>query len=157
MHTVDTANNANISILVAINDSMCSRNALNFLGKLPFRLDKPRITLLHVFRKPSGGEELMGEKFMKELPDRYLAVLRNARDKLVSDGFDPEKIEIRLVKEPYQTVAEGIIDQFKKGSYDMVVSGRKKMSKSEEFVLGDPGIKLVRALEGASILIVTES
>ncbi len=146
-----------ISILVAINDSMCSRNALNFLSRLPFHSGNPRITLLHVFRKPSGGEALMGEKFMKQLPERYGAVLRDARDKLAANGFDPETIEIELVKEPYQTVADGIIDQFNKGAYDMVVIGRKKMSKSEEFVLGDPGSKLVRALKGASILIVTEN
>lgn len=146
-----------ISILVAVNDSMCSRNALNFLGRLPFHSGNPRITLLHVFRKPSGGEEMMGEKFMKRLPDRYRAVLRDARDKLVADGFDPERMEIRLVEEPYQTVADGIIDQFGKGAYDMVVIGRKKMSRSEEFVLGDPGSRLVRALKGASILIVTEN
>ncbi len=145
-----------ISILVAINDSMCSRNALNFLGKLPFHSETPRITLLHVFRKPSGGAELMGEKFMERLPERYRAVLQDARDRLAANGYDPEKIAIDLVEEPYPTVAEGIIDQFKKGDHDMVVIGRKKMTKSEEFVLGDPGARLVRALEGASILIVTE-
>ncbi len=36
----------------------------------------------------------------------------------------------------------------------MVVIGRKRMSKAEEFVLGDPSIKLVRVLEGAAVLVV---
>jgi hypothetical protein len=36
----------------------------------------------------------------------------------------------------------------------MVVLGRKRMSKAEEFVLGDVGVKLVRALEGVAILVV---
>ena len=36
----------------------------------------------------------------------------------------------------------------------MVVIGRKRMSKAEEFVMGDPSIKLIRALQGASILVI---
>ncbi len=57
-------------------------------------------------------------------------------------------------KRLYPTVADGIIDQFKKGDYNIVVIGRKKMSKAEEFVLGDPCVKLVRELEGTAILVV---
>ncbi len=37
----------------------------------------------------------------------------------------------------------------------MVVIGRKRMSKAEEFVMGDVSVKLVRALEGAAVLVVT--
>jgi nucleotide-binding universal stress UspA family protein len=36
----------------------------------------------------------------------------------------------------------------------MVVIGRRKKSKSEEFVLGDVSVKLVRALEGNAVLVV---
>ena len=36
----------------------------------------------------------------------------------------------------------------------MVVIGRKKMSKAEEFVLGDPSVKLVRALENTAIVVI---
>jgi hypothetical protein len=37
----------------------------------------------------------------------------------------------------------------------MVVIGRKRMSKAEEFVMGDISIKLIRALENAAVLVVT--
>jgi hypothetical protein len=36
------------------------------------------------------------------------------------------------------------------------VIGRKKMSKTEEFVVGDTSIRLVRALEGTAVLVVKE-
>ena len=49
---------------------------------------------------------------------------------------------------------QGIMDLFKKGAYNMVVIGRKRMSKAEEFVLGDPSVKLVRSLEGVAIVII---
>ena len=98
----------------------------------------------------------MGKKFMAEQPLRFKAVLQQAKDRLVEEGgFKPERIDIQLLTDPYPSVTEGIIDFFKKGRYDMVVIGRKKMSKSEEFVRGDISIKLVRALDHASVLVVT--
>ncbi|MGD9239212.1 MAG: universal stress protein [Desulfobacterales bacterium] len=143
------------SILIAMNDSLSARAAVDFIANLAMCPEEMDITLLHVFRKPSAGEELMGEKFMKEQPARYLSAMEKARDKLVEKGCNPKTLSIKLVEDPYPTVAEGIIDQFDKGDYSMVVIGRKRMSKAEEFVRGDVSVKLVRALKGAAVLVVT--
>jgi hypothetical protein len=143
------------SILIAMNDSLSARAGVDFVANLAICPEEMEITLLHVFRKPSAGEELMGEKFMKEQPARYLNAMEKARDKLVEKGCNPKTVRIKMVEDPYPTVAEGIIDQFDKGNYSMVVIGRKRMSKAEEFVRGDVGIKLVRALKGAAVLVVT--
>jgi len=142
------------SILVSLNDSVSSRAVVEYLAQLSFCPEDWHITLIHLFRKPSASEELMGKKFTEELPERYRAMLEKARDKLVEAGFNPDHIEIKLVTEPYPTIADGIIDQCKKRKYNMVVIGRKKMSKAEEFVLGDVSVKLVRALEGAAVFVV---
>ena len=142
------------SILVSVKDSISSAPILDYLDRLALRQEDHRITLLHVWRKPSASEELMGKKFADEERARVLSFLREAKDRLVEDGYDPEDIEIDLVTEPYPTIADGIIDQFHKGNYDMVVIGRKTMSKAEEFVLGDVCAKLIRALEGTAVLVV---
>jgi nucleotide-binding universal stress UspA family protein len=141
-------------ILVALNDSMSSRAVLDFIGNLSLCPDDLQIILLHVFRKPSGGEELMGKKYMNQQPAKYTAVLEDAKQHLVNKGFFPENIENVLVTEPYPTIAEGIIDQARILNPSMVVIGRKRMSKAEEFVMGDVSIKLVRALEGTAVLVV---
>lgn len=142
------------SVLVSLNDSVSSRAVVDYLARISFCPEDWHITLLHVFRRSSASEELMGKKFTEELPARYQAVLENARDKLIESGFNPNLIEIKLLSEPYQTVADGIIDECRKKRCDLVVIGRKKMSKAEEFVLGDVSVKLVRALEGAAVLVV---
>ena len=144
----------NKSILVALKDSMSSRAVVDFLTTLPFRPDDLTVTLLHVFRKPSTSEELMGDAFVQEEPSRLMGVLEKARSKLVENGYRAENIDIDLVIEPYPTATEGIIDRFNKGEYALVVIGRRKKSKSEEFVMGDISVKLVRALEGAAVLVV---
>mgnify|MGYP001764721265 CR=1 FL=1 len=141
-------------LLVALNDSMSSRAVLDYIGNLSLCPDDLQIVLLHVFRKPSGGEELMGKKYMNQQPAKYTAILENARDYLISKGFFPENIENVLVMEPYPTIADGIIDQAQILKPTMVVIGRKRMSKAEEFVMGDVSIKLVRALEGIAVLVV---
>ena len=143
------------SMLIAMDDSLSSRFAIDFIADLAICPEEMEITLLHVFRKPSAGEELMGEKFMKEQPARYLNAMEKARDKLVEKGCNPNTVRIKLIENPYSTVAEGIIDQFNRENYSMVVIGRKRMSKAEEFVRGDVSIKLVRALKGTAVLVVT--
>ena len=81
-----------------------------------------------------AGEELMGEKFMNEQPARYVNAMEKARDKLVEKGCNPNTVRIKLIEDPYPTIAEGIIDQYSNGNYSMLVIGRKRMSKAEEFV-----------------------
>lgn len=145
------------SILVPLNDSISSKGVVNYLVNMSLCPDA-RITLIHVFRKPSSGEELMGKKFMAELPARFESFLEKARSRLVKEkGFHPDRINTQLITEPYQNVTEAIIDYFKKGKFDMVVIGRKKMSKSEEFILGDISVKLIRELENTAILVVKSS
>lgn len=144
------------SILAPINDSVTSKSLIDFLVKLSVCPEDVFLTLIHVFRKPTSGEELMGKKFMAEQPLRFMAVLQKAKERLVEEGgFDPARIDIQLLTDPYPSVTEGIIEFFNKGRYDMVVIGRKKMSKSEEFVRGDISIKLVRALDHTSVVVVT--
>ena len=92
---------------------------------------------------------------MAELPARLKGVLQKAKNRLIEEkGFKPDQVDIALLTDPYPSVTEGIIDFFKKGKFDIVVIGRKKMSKSEEFVLGDISIKLVRTLDNTSVLVV---
>lgn len=141
-------------ILVAVNDSQSSRNALDYLADLSVCLGEAKVTLVHVFRKPTASEELMGEKYMRKQQARFMKTLEDARNRLIARGAKAENVVSNLITTPYPTVTEGIIDQFNKGEYNMVVLGRKRMSKAEEFVLGDVGVKLVRALEGVAILVV---
>ena len=96
----------------------------------------------------------MGKKFTQDLPSRMMKVLEKAKEKLVKNGFKPEDIETELVQQEYDTIAEGIIDQAKKRNSSLVVIGRKKMSKAEEFVMGDISVKVIRALEGAAVLVI---
>lgn len=141
-------------IMLPLSDSMSSRAALDYLINLALCPDDLEVVLIHVFRKPSGGEELMGKKYMNQQPARNMTVLEEAKEKLIEKGLYPDNVTLKLIEKPYLTIADGIIDQAKKIKPTMVIIGRKRMSKAEEFVLGDVSIKLVRALEGMAVLVV---
>ncbi|CAN2041537.1 Universal stress protein, UspA-like [Candidatus Magnetomoraceae bacterium gMMP-15] len=143
------------SFLITIKNSLTSVETVKYFANLPICPDDVNITLIHVFRKPSASEELMGETFTDEEYSRFMIILQQARDELVQHGFNPDKIETRLITEPYPTITDGIIDQFNKKKFDLVVLGRRAKSKAEEFVLGDVSVKLVRALKGTGVLVVT--
>lgn len=142
------------SILIALKDSITSRSAANYVSDLPFRREDTRITLLHVFRKPSSSENFMGTDLLETEQPRAESFLNETREKLIENGYVPDMVEVRLVTETYPTVSDGILDQCETGDYDMIVIGRKRMSKAEEFVMGDISIKLVRALQGVGVLVV---
>ncbi len=142
------------NILVALNDSMISQSVINSIIEMRHCHNEDTITLLHIFRKPTAEETLMGKKFTAEQKPRMMAALEKFKDRLVENGFNENKIFIKLVAKQYNTISDGIIDVFKKAPYNMVFIGRKRMSKSEEFVLGDISIKLIRALENTSIVVV---
>lgn len=144
------------SILMAYNDSSSCRSALECLTRIANCPQDSFITLLHVFRKPTGSEDMMGKKYMQNAPTRIKHAMEQARNQLIQAGFPPEQVKVIFADTPYPTVADGIIDQFNKGDYNLVVIGRKKMSKAEEFVLGDPSIRLVRALDGTAVLVVKQ-
>jgi K+-sensing histidine kinase KdpD len=101
------------------------------------------------------SEELMGENFTDEETQKWQKQLDNAKNILVSHGLMPEKIHTKLISDAYPTVADGIIDQLKKGNYGTLVLGHKKKSRAEEFVKGDISMKLLRSLEGVAILSIT--
>ncbi len=127
---------------------------LNYLANLGLNPKEQQITLLHVLIRPKAEQALMGKKYSSEQEKRITDYLEKAKTRLTEIGFLQDQIKTTLLTEPFTTVADGIIDHFNRESYDMVMIGRKKMSKSEEFVLGDVSIKLVRALSGTAIVVV---
>ena len=141
-------------ILIALKDSDTSYAIIDYIANLPFSKAETHITLFHVFRKPSASEELMGEQFLFKEPTRLRGMLMDVKGYIISKGFPPDNVEIHLEDILYPTVTDGIIEHCRKHRYGMIAIGRRHKSKSEEFVLGDVSIKLVRAIEQTAVLVV---
>ncbi len=143
-----------ISILVPMKDSKSSRVMADYLASLPLCPAEVYITLLHVFKAPTAGERLMDGDFLEQEEERLKTLMEDSKAKLVEQGMMEDHITVRLFCVLTATVAEGILEEFGRKKYDMVVLGRRRKSKSEEFVMGDISVKLVRALEKTAVLVV---
>ncbi len=146
-------------ILMPISDVTKTRAIIDTMSNLPLCRDNVYITLLHIFRKAPAEEELMGKKCTEEEIYKCMNMLEQAKNKLVESGFKSDHIELKLTTDFYPTVTEGIIDQFNKSEkkFDLVMIRRRKMSKAEEFLVGDVSVKLIRALEGTAVLVLKPS
>jgi nucleotide-binding universal stress UspA family protein len=142
------------SILVVLNEAPCSKLAVEFLAQCPLNHSEVQVTLLHVFREPTGSEAMMGRKFLRGQKEKVEEEISTARQRLIEAGYPPDNIHALIETQPYPTVADGIIAEVDEGEYNIVVMARKKMSKSEEFVLGDASIKVIRAVEKATVVVV---
>jgi nucleotide-binding universal stress UspA family protein len=143
-----------VTILAAINNSISSRWVIDFLCQMPLHPEGVSVKFIHILREPRAGEDFLSEQLLMTMPERFGELLHQARQKMIDHGFKPDQITTELITDDYPTVTDGIIDIFRKGSYSMVVVGRKRMSKAEEFVLGDPSVKLVRELSGTAVVVV---
>ena len=142
------------SVLIAVNDSFSSRSVIDRFIRLPFIKEEVSVTLIHVFRKPSTSEELLGDEYILNQQNKFRETLENVKKKLLQSGFPKENVKTKLIENPYPTIYDGLLDQFNREDYNIVVIGRRRMSKAEEFVMGDSSIKLVRTLENSSVLVV---
>ena len=142
------------NVFIGISDSVIFREVLNRFITMPFKKENLTITLVHVFRKATNSEQLLGKDYTAQQIERFTDILKETKKHLIINGYKEEQVFFKLIETPYPTVADGLIDQFEKGDYHMVVLGRKRMSKAEEFVLGDPCTKLIRCLENTCVLII---
>ena len=66
----------NKSMLVVLNDMPCSEKAVEFLAEAPLSFSEVQITLIHIFRKPTGSEEMMGKKFMEAQKEKIQTAIK---------------------------------------------------------------------------------
>ena len=141
------------NVFIGVSDSVLFREVLSRFCTMPFDKEQLDIVLVHVFRKATSSELLMGEDHQAQQMERFAQVLDRTREHLLESGYHKNQVTVKLIETPYAAVADGLMDQIMKGRYDIIVLGRNRMSKAEEFVLGDPCTRLVRHLENTSMLI----
>ncbi len=147
--------NSQPKILVTVNNSMSSRAVLAYISRLSLCRIDYHITLLHVFRDLPAGDRFVGDEFSNQEKPRLQNILMETKLQLVKSGFDSKKIYIEFLAESNPIISDGIIEHLKERKFDMVIIGRKRMSKAEEFVMDDISVKLIREMVGPAIMVVT--
>lgn len=132
-------------ILVAVDGSTYSNNAVHYLGSLFNRQPEVKIHLLSLIScssLPPGKEWMDDLELINCLPPDAQKRLRSAKTymnsataKFESLGVGPERIttEVSLAR---QSVGLDIVNKARKGLFDALVIGRRGITKLEELVMG---------------------
>ena len=135
------------------NVMLCIDNSKNAYKAAQYVADNfsanPRIavSIVGFVREPSaelfsGPEEHAGARESMEANIRKL--VQDSRDALVNRGFSPDAVKTAVFKLQKESIVARILEEQKKSQYDTIVVGGTKMSKTEEFILGNKSVKLVR-------------
>jgi nucleotide-binding universal stress UspA family protein len=132
-------------ILLAVDESIHSRNAIQYAARISAAVKNLTYTLYHV--QPSISQFLLDEAKtdgLKQLDlkrqcqkheQASLALLENYRKNMVGQGINPGHIQV--VTQPRKLgLAKDVIEFAQQGHYDAIVVGRRGISRIQETFAG---------------------
>lgn len=140
--TIDWGN-----ILVAVDEMESSLRALNYVGEIARFLDTASICLLHVYPEPppdfyQNGGELTA--YQTERIEHAEHIFSQGLEILIKKGIKREAVYHTTHMAEGKTISQTVLDVCDKGGFGTVVTGKRGVSKSEEFLFGSISNTLAR-------------
>ncbi len=108
------------------------------------------IDVLGFAREPSETAFDSAEEYRQAKSDNEKIVselVQSIYRSLIEDGFSGQAVTKDVIRFQKETTARRIVEAQQGSSYDTVVVPGEKMSRTEEFVMGNTAVKLVRELD----------
>lgn len=135
------------NILVAIDDLESSLKALRYVGRVVNSFPDLSICLLHIYPEPppdflpSGGNldtyQSQRTEVAKKIFDQGLKIL-------VDSGINRDAIYCTTHMAEGKTISETLFEVRRMGNFGTVVTGKRGVSKAEEFLFGSISNALAR-------------
>lgn len=144
-------------IIVAIDNTQMSVNAVNYVGSLVGKLSGVRLCLLHIYPAPPPDYYREGatlDEYKHDQTAQARQFLRKAAQHLRDGGVPPESIWTRCVMADNQTISEAILSLQQEENYGTIVVGKRGISKSEEFLFGSISSALIHNGRNIAVWVV---
>ena len=145
------------SILIAVDEMESSLRAVKYVARLTSILDTVKICLLHVFPEPPPDYHIRGG-ILEEYEEKHTTwantVFSRGIQILVKAGVERERIFCTTHMTEGKTISETVLEVRRKGNFGTVVTGKRGVSKSEEFLFGSISNTLARRCQDFTIWIV---
>ncbi len=135
------------NILIAVDEMESSLRAVKYVGQVARNVQTVAICLLHIYPEPppdfqlKGGilEEYQAQRIARaeRLFDRCLEILEEA-------GIKREVISCTTHMAKGKTISDTLLEVRKEGDFGTVVTGKRGVSKAEEFLFGSISNALAR-------------
>jgi nucleotide-binding universal stress UspA family protein len=94
------------------------------------------------------------DKWLGEYQLKVDAMLKNYREILISEGFEPADVSVRSTLRTCPSLAECILAERSQAKCSTIVVGRQGLSRSEEFLFGSVSSKIVNHARDCTVWVV---
>jgi nucleotide-binding universal stress UspA family protein len=134
-------------ILLAVDGSETSVRAVRYVSKIAPLIENVEICILNVYPEPppdyySQGGRLDTYKTMRE--ERAENMLNQAAGILIGAGITEDRLSRRVSMAEGRTISQVVLEVQAEGDYGTVVTGKRGVSKAEEFLFGSISNALAR-------------
>lgn len=143
-------------IIVAIDDSPASVNAVNYVASIIGKLSGAELCLLHVYPTPPPDYYRQGktlDSYQSDQEEASVPFMDKAVNCLVDAGIDRESISTRCLM-ANSTISNAILEIQEEKKYGTIVVGKRGISKSEEFLFGSISSALIHHGKDIAIWVV---
>ena len=126
-------------IIIAIDDSPRSINAVEYVGNIAGHLPDLQLCLLHVYPEPPPDYYQSGaalEEYKMDQEERAKLLFAQAKKLLQAHGVAPHAITTRCRIAGQQSISSAILELQTKEQFGTIVVGKRGISKAEEFLFG---------------------
>lgn len=147
----------NKNILIAVDESENARRAVSYVSHLLSGIRGFKVLILHVIRQPEEDYFLTSadkDKWLGEYKLKVDAMLKNYRQLLIAEGFEPADVSVRSTLRYCPSLAECILTERNETKCSTIVVGRQGISRSEEFLFGSVSSKIVNHARDCTVWVV---
>ncbi len=137
--------------LVALDETETSLKAVEYVGRMTQFLPHVFICLLHIYPEPPPdffytGGNLEAYKASREI--RADKIFVQAEEIFIGKGINLENVSRDVHMAEGKTISQAVLEMQKEGTYGTVVTGKRGVSKAEEFLFGSISNALARHSQG---------
>ena len=135
------------NILVAVDAMESSLLAVRYVGMVAGKIPEASICLLHVYPEPPPDFQIKGgirETYQAQKIARAEQVFQRCIEILVTTGIRREAIVCSTQMAEGKTISETLLAARQRGDFGTVVTGKRGISKAEEFLFGSISNALAR-------------
>ncbi len=135
------------NILVAVDEMESSLKSVRYVGRIASALDTVLICLLHVYPEPPPDFFIKNgvlEEYQNQRIARADRIFQRGTEILLGLGISRESIYSTTHMTEGKTISETILEVRRMGDFGTVVTGKRGVSKAEEFLFGSISNALAR-------------
>jgi nucleotide-binding universal stress UspA family protein len=135
------------NILIAVDELESSLRAVEYVGQVARSVDKVAICLLHIYPEPPPDFHLKGgilEEYQTQHIARAEHIFGRCLEILIGADIKREAIYCTTHMTEGRTISDTLLLVRQRGNFGTVVTGKRGVSKAEEFLFGSISNALAR-------------